>query len=411
MRTFLILVFLAAPLHACLWDTDTLAQESAGMGDIKTVIVGGFPRNPSLYYEMRLTRVTALLASEPDNLDAYDDAAVACDRLQKQDEAIEWMARKAAAMERLKYDPEAHSQPNHRYRYLANLGTFHVHRWFGAGVNWKEMADVEKARELIRQAIDENPEAHFGREKYQLMAIEWLLSKPTYYANEADAPDGRIYEVLPDFLGLLERGMFGHTTSDDGRLKAVGLGDAVEGTAGLIRLGAAWGSVDVFYALALALQNEGKSSLAAMASARVAELIADGRKSIVRGAPTGNELIEFLSLNEGDLLRPGQFRDVRAHFDSLRIRSDAWQASRTKYLTDRLEEGRHPDTLPEFWADFEGDSQIMGLLEPNSIEVWWDDLAFPENIRLFLIVLGLLFVLAIIAVLRRRSRRIKKALT
>ena len=59
MRTFLILVFLAAPLHACLWDTDTLAQESEGMGDIKAVIVGGFPRNPPLYYEMRLTRVTA----------------------------------------------------------------------------------------------------------------------------------------------------------------------------------------------------------------------------------------------------------------------------------------------------------------------------------------------------------------
>src|SRR5690606_7771900 len=100
MRTLLLILLCAPPLAACLWDYDTLAQESAGMPDVKAAIVGGFPRNPPLYYEMRLERVTRLLADNPDDLDAYDAAGVACDRLGRADEAIVWMAKKLEAMER-----------------------------------------------------------------------------------------------------------------------------------------------------------------------------------------------------------------------------------------------------------------------------------------------------------------------
>ena len=59
---------------------------------------------------------------KPDDLTAYDDAGVACDRLDRDDEAIGWMDRKRQRLEAL----EAQGKPDneHRYRYLANVGTF-----------------------------------------------------------------------------------------------------------------------------------------------------------------------------------------------------------------------------------------------------------------------------------------------
>ena len=46
-------------------------------------------------------RVTAQLETHPEDLAAYDDAGVACDRLGRGDEAIAWMEKKRAQLERL----------------------------------------------------------------------------------------------------------------------------------------------------------------------------------------------------------------------------------------------------------------------------------------------------------------------
>src|ERR1035438_5441566 len=129
MRLAAVIVLFAAalPARACLWDNDTLAMEAKRFPDMVEVSVGRFERNPPLYYEMRLTRVSAELRTSPEKLDLYDDAGVACDRLGRDDEALTWMARKEARLPR--GDAEA------RYRYLANAGTFHIHRWLRAGAN------------------------------------------------------------------------------------------------------------------------------------------------------------------------------------------------------------------------------------------------------------------------------------
>src|SRR5262245_54257239 len=95
-RAIALVAFLVVPgpLWACLWDRDTLAAEARGIPDIIQVITGRFERNPPLYYEMRLKRATARIADHPDDLEAYDDAGVACDRLGLGDEAIGWMEKK-----------------------------------------------------------------------------------------------------------------------------------------------------------------------------------------------------------------------------------------------------------------------------------------------------------------------------
>jgi hypothetical protein len=94
MAAFALSVGLPLSVAACLWDRDTPAEEAIGMPEVVAVLTGRFERNPPLYYEMRLARVTLHLQSQADDLAAYDDAGVACDRLGLGDEAISWMDRK-----------------------------------------------------------------------------------------------------------------------------------------------------------------------------------------------------------------------------------------------------------------------------------------------------------------------------
>ena len=115
----------------CLWDRDTLKEEGEGRMEAVKVIAGWFDRYPPEYYQVRLERVLKELETKPDELSLYDDAGVALDRLHRSDEAIAIMARKKATMEKLKETSSKETLWEHRYRHLANLGTFYVHRWIG----------------------------------------------------------------------------------------------------------------------------------------------------------------------------------------------------------------------------------------------------------------------------------------
>ena len=165
----LLMALSAQQVSACLWDRDTLAFEGSQYGEILNVIAGRFPRNPDIFYEARLARVTREIADDPDNLGLYDDAGVACDRLHRPAEAIAWMEKKAAI---LATDPD----PDHEYRYHANLGTFLIHRWLRAGAK-ADQPEGKQGAEHIRKAIGINPDAHFGREAIQRQAIEWILAE------------------------------------------------------------------------------------------------------------------------------------------------------------------------------------------------------------------------------------------
>ena len=82
MRILAVLALSAAVCgaSACMWDSDTLAMEAKGLPDAVRVISGRFERNPPLYYEMRLNRVTKELRTRPNDLDLYDDAGVSAAR-------------------------------------------------------------------------------------------------------------------------------------------------------------------------------------------------------------------------------------------------------------------------------------------------------------------------------------------
>jgi tetratricopeptide (TPR) repeat protein len=273
----------------------------------------------------------------PDHLEAYDDAGVACDRLGRGDEAIEWMEKKRKQLDTADAnDPKIR---DHRYRYLANIGTFWAHRWFRAGADRSKISEMETARDYIKKAIELNPNAHFGREKYQLMVMEWVISGPKVEQKG-------VFD-LPDFLGL----NFSHGPTK--QYTQTELDDAIQGLSGLIVLGDAWNSVDVFLALALALDRREKSGPAYLAYLRCQELIDQGRKSIVAGAGTGEELkkrlprIPFFRKREEQ-----ELNEFRQSYRTLRDEADRWQAKRTDYMTERLTQGSHPDTDSAFWSGY-----------------------------------------------------------
>lgn len=170
---------LLLPAHACLWDYDTLAMERQKFPSVLELITGKFLRHSPEYYAWRIEdRQKKLAALPPDagndiRLPLRDYLAVAYDKLGRHDEAI------AFGEETLALDPQ-------RYESVANLGTFYIHD-----------GQLEKGLELIQEAIRINPDAHFGREKYQQYLVEYLLLRRK--EGDASLPLKREHSFAPNF--------------------------------------------------------------------------------------------------------------------------------------------------------------------------------------------------------------------
>ena len=151
IAAFLGIVSSANVARACLWDYDTLKMERRQFPSVLELITGKFLRHSPEYYRWRIGDRTYQLQREPDNLRFYDDLAVAYDKLGEHEKAIETI---------LKADK---LQPN-RYETYANLGTFHIHN-----------GNLKEGLKYIERAIEINPDAHFGREVYQKLLVEYVL--------------------------------------------------------------------------------------------------------------------------------------------------------------------------------------------------------------------------------------------
>ena len=145
-------------LAACLWDSDTLAQERAKFPTALELIAGKFPRHSPAFYQWRIDDRLAKLEQGDDKPDYYDDIAVAYDKIKQNNKAIEWMLLKE---ERFNNDDDV------KYKTAANLGTFYLHS-----------RQLDKGIEQLERAIALNPNAHFGREKYQL-----YLANSSYWGS------------------------------------------------------------------------------------------------------------------------------------------------------------------------------------------------------------------------------------
>lgn len=155
MKSLLAIGVAGAAMAPCLWDSDTLDTELRGLPEAFDLVVGKWHRHSDAYYRERVAR---LRDAADITLDGCDDLAVAYERLGERDEAVATMAQKARLL-------EAAPDDGHRYRYHANLGTFHAH----AG-------RYEQALTELRAAVAINPDAHFGREAFQIELIEYAAA-------------------------------------------------------------------------------------------------------------------------------------------------------------------------------------------------------------------------------------------
>ena len=147
------LMGLSSVAVACMWDYDTIRMERTRFPGTLELITGKFLRHSPEFYQWRIADRLKRLETDPTNVAWMDDLAVAYDKTGQHDRAI------ATAIATEKRKPG-------RYETAANLGTFYFH----AG-------KLEKGLPHIDRALKINPDAHFGREKYQRLLVEYVIER------------------------------------------------------------------------------------------------------------------------------------------------------------------------------------------------------------------------------------------
>lgn len=302
----------------CLWDRDTVAMELKGMPEIQDVIAGRFERNPDLFYEMRIMRLTE--SGQALSLDEHYDVAVAFDRLGRHDEAIKWIGRLDDELTKVKLTEEG--VENYSYKSKANVGTFYVHRGLKEGDEGHE--DLKKGLALLEEAVVINPDAHFGREKVQIALVQ-----------------DRIFEI--------ETG-FGSTEVDLTRE------EIQEGVIGMMVLGNAWESARVWSWL-LGTVDRRDGNVADLIVRRIREIDPEFTES---------RLILPKPLIRGHL-QPTLEKGEEV-FRLLRENGDEWAKKREEFLMAGLSAGRHPDVDEDFWKGYDEVPRVV--IEDNLADRW-----------------------------------------
>jgi tetratricopeptide (TPR) repeat protein len=313
---------------ACLNDRDSQNSHYAP-GAIEATI-GWYEVNPPLYYQMRIERIEKKAKTIQLTAQDYDDLAVAYDRSGNDDKAIEWIKRKDEDTEsgKLTNFTRAEKVPvtegktwiddrtYFKYSTQANWGTFLVHRWIKRGAKKEEIDQATESLQRLEKAVEINPEAHSEREWAQIAMVRWLIGEKT-------EPTG---EIAEEFMG--------------------GGKKTIAGLAGLVTLGNAWESVDVF--MALQTRTNYSSEARAFAYLREQELRGMGRTS----------LAGLTSQNPDPKELPPEFLESeRKVFTDWRKQAEKMKADRLAFMTERLSQGMHPDT--------DGDRVWEGYHEPE----------------------------------------------
>lgn len=219
MRSLVVVIVLCCllvPTHAraCIWDRDTLAMERARFPEVNELIVGYFARHAPVYYQWRADQVLKVPIAKRTPAD-FDDLAASFDKLGQHSPAIETMLAK---VERFPSEGV--------YETHANLGTFYIH----AG-------ELERGLDHIATAIQINPDAHFGREVYQKLLVEYVLERRAAGATLPlhDPDTDRNFATY-----VIERQRLSETDPlhpDDADAVARETGRAIKGVLGMMRFG------------------------------------------------------------------------------------------------------------------------------------------------------------------------------
>ena len=263
--TVAVVLLVAAPAVACMWDYDTLRDERRGLPGVAEVLAGQWERHSPFFYEHRVAAMRAKLATRPDDWDAVDNLAVALEKLDRRDEAV------AVLLDKDRRHPG-------QYTTAANLGTVYIHQ-----------GKLAEGIAQLKRALAINPDAHFGREEYQLELAEFLrgtrvapklrdddflglrgghrvgprVESPGTRPTSTTEPAVADYvDYRPDFLYVRDAGDLSHLG-----LKS----NVLDGLVGMVRFGTGT-SPDLYFALGDVLAARGDKNLAVRAYRRALEL-------------------------------------------------------------------------------------------------------------------------------------------
>lgn len=296
-----------ASAGACLWDNDTLREESLGQKDVAAVVTGQLGKHSEAFYQAKVVYTRAILDAGGARATRarWDDLAVALARTGKLDDALAVLADKER-----RFPGE--------YTTEANRGTFLAMK-----------GDLDGAIQHLEAAIRINPDAHFGREKYQVE----LLRRARAARGGGGGADrcGNLFGVSDD----------GHDAAwvlRPGKVVVRRGGptvpaDAVVAMVGLIRFGTAEQSATVWYNLGVALAYQGHKHLALRALRR-AEALGHGCAAAF-GRPLAQTVREFAER------RPDPWQAVVRKADADWARGAASDLRRQR-AEDRLVTGRKP---------------------------------------------------------------------
>jgi tetratricopeptide (TPR) repeat protein len=161
----LLITATATTALACLWDNDTLQMERLRFPGVLEIITGKFVRHSRAYYEWRIKDRLKKLEAQPDDPALIDDLAVGYDKVGQYDKGIALLEKTFAV------NPD-------RYETLANLATLQFH----AG-------RLDESKRHVERALEINPDAHFGREKYQLLLTEYVQQSELQEAGMMSTQD------------------------------------------------------------------------------------------------------------------------------------------------------------------------------------------------------------------------------
>jgi tetratricopeptide (TPR) repeat protein len=323
----------AAVAAACYNDSDTNLTELRDNLDITYAIAGRFTIYPPEYYKRRIEIQTANLKKNPDDLNAYDNLAVAYDRLGQHDEAIATIRKERALLDKPGVNPLTEVKDelvpnappvNHRYTIEANEGTFLIHRWISNGGNPKNLTDAVEAEKHIAKAIEINPNAHFGREFAQLYCMRAILK---------GAKEG-------DWKAHFTENLIAIADQDKVDRKALR-----KGIAGMMVLGNAWNSPVMLEAMMGLVPNE--VQIKNLCWLRIGEI------SILEADPTANVAYSKIA----NSLRNEWFKPHRMEMDvkvlgEVRENAINYTRSSKEFILKRLAEHKHPDIDSDFWDGY-----------------------------------------------------------
>lgn len=356
------LLLCAFPASACLWDHDTLAMERQAFPQVLELITGKFLRHTPEFYQWRIQDRLQRLQSAPQDWALYDDLAVAYEKTGQTPKAIETLLKKEALQPGL-------------YTTYANLGTFYLHQ--------QEWA---KGIEMIKKALRINPNAHFGREKYQLLLAEYYVSSEQR-AQQADLKT----HGLPLSIAPFEPDLDTPYQTFDGFLHQQGekeLAPALKGVMGMMHFGN-YRSPVLLEVLGDLLLSEEHLHLATRAYLKAAYEAKDPKL-----AHKYRRLAEqaYLRVEHRDLPK------LEAQFKQEIAEADKWFESLRQDEISWIQAGLNPES--EFQKKYyqEPEVKVSGWLE------------LRENLKALALLAGpVLFLLAIVGapvyLLRKRRRQ------